>query len=88
MVDFYATWCGPCQRISPILKELSEEYKGQVTIYKVDVDKCKDIAERFNVRSIPAVMYIPMDSEPVMTIGARNKARFKEEIEKILLKKE
>ena len=88
IVDFNATWCGPCQRISPILHELAKEYKGKIVIYKVDVDKCPEIASTFNVKSIPAILYIPMgDKEPVMTIGARDKARFKEEIEKILLSK-
>ena len=88
IVDFNATWCGPCQRISPILYELAKEYKGKIVIYKVDVDQCPEIASTFNVRTIPAILYIPMgDKEPVMTIGARDKARFKEEIEKILLSK-
>ena len=88
IVDFNATWCGPCQRISPILNELAKEYDGQIVIYKVDVDKCPDIAKTFNIQSIPALLYIPVDGkEPVMTIGARDKARFKEEINKILLSK-
>lgn len=88
IVDFNATWCGPCQRISPILNELAKEYDGQIVIYKVDVDKCPDIAQTFNIKSIPALLYIPTgDKEPVMTIGARDKAKFKEEIEKILLSK-
>ena len=88
IVDFNATWCGPCQRISPILHELAKEYKGKIVIYKVDVDKCPEIASTFNVKSIPAILYIPMgDKEPVMTIGARDKSRFKDEIEKILLSK-
>lgn len=88
IVDFNATWCGPCQRIAPILNELAKEYAGQILIYKVDVDKCPEIAQAFNIQSIPALLYIPTDGkEPVMTIGARDKARFKEEIDKILLSK-
>jgi thioredoxin len=87
IVDFNATWCGPCQRIAPILEELAKEYEGQITIYKVDVDKEKGLAHAFNVSSIPAVLYIPLEGEPVMTVGARGKERFKEEIKTLLLKK-
>ena len=56
-------------------------------IYKVDVDKEKGLAQAFNVSSIPAVLYIPLNGEPVMTIGARGKERFKEEISTLLLQK-
>lgn len=87
IVDFTASWCGPCQRIAPILEELAKEYEGQIVIYKVDVDKEKGLAQAFNVSSIPAVLYIPLNGEPVMTIGARGKDRFKEEIGTLLLQK-
>lgn len=85
IVDFTASWCGPCQRIVPILEELAEEYKGEIVIYKVDIDKEKGLAKAFNVSSIPAIMYIPADGDPVMTIGARGKEKFKEEIKSMLL---
>lgn len=86
IVDFTASWCGPCQRIAPILEELAEEYKGEIVIYKVDVDKEKGLAQAFNVSSIPAVLFIPADgSDPIMTIGARGKERFKADIQKYLL---
>lgn len=86
IVDFTASWCGPCQRIAPILEELAEEYKGEIVIYKVDVDKEKGLVQAFNVSSIPAVLFIPADgSDPIMTIGARGKERFKEDIQKYLL---
>ena len=87
IVDFTATWCGPCRSIAPILEELAKENKDQIVIYKVDVDKCRDIAEAFGITSIPAVLYIPLDGEPSMTIGARSKAKFQQEIDKILLGK-
>lgn len=87
IVDFTASWCGPCQRIAPILEELAKEYEGQIVIYKVDVDKEKGLAKAFNVSSIPAVLYIPLDGEPVMTVGSRGKERFKEEIGTLLLQK-
>lgn len=86
IVDFTASWCGPCQRIAPILEELADEYKKDIVIYKVDIDKERGLAEAFNVSSIPAILYIPADGgEPIMTIGARGKERFKEEIGKYLM---
>ena len=87
IVDFTAKWCGPCQRISPILDELAKEYEGQIVVYKVDVDNCREVATAFGISSIPAVLYIPLDGEPSMTIGARNKSKFQSEIDKILLGK-
>lgn len=85
IVDFTATWCGPCQRIAPILEELAAEYNGKIVIYKVDIDKERDLAKAFNISSIPAILYIPLNSEPVITIGSRGKDKFKKEIETILL---
>lgn len=85
IVDFTASWCGPCQRISPILEELAKEYDGRLVIYKVDIDKNRDLANAFNISSIPAIMYIPLDGEPVMTVGARDKGKFKTEIGTVLL---
>lgn len=81
IVDFTASWCGPCQRIAPILEELADEYKKDIVVYKVDIDKERGLAQAFNVSSIPAILYIPADgTDPVMTIGARGKEKFKEEI--------
>ena len=85
IVDFTATWCGPCQRIAPILDELAAEYDGKIVIYKVDIDKNRQLAKEFKVSSIPAVLYIPLNGEPVMTVGARDKGKFRAEIETILL---
>lgn len=88
IVDFTASWCGPCQRIAPILEELAKEYKGDIVIYKVDIDKERGLAQAFNVSSIPAILYIPTgDAEPVMTVGSRNKEKFTEEIKTLLLEK-
>ena len=87
IVDFTATWCGPCKRLSPILEELAKEYKGKIVIYKVDVDKCEDLARAFNISSIPALLFIPMEGEPEMIVGLRSKEAYKSDIEKKLLKK-
>ena len=87
IVDFYASWCGPCRAISPILEELAKEYGDKIVIYKVDVDASPDLAQAFGIRSIPAVLFIPMKGEHQMTVGGRSKADFNKQIDKILLGK-
>lgn len=87
IVDFTATWCGPCQRIAPILDEIAKEYEGKLVVYKVDIDKNEDLARAFGISSIPAILYIPLNGEPTMTVGSRDKAKFKNEVETILLVK-
>ena len=87
IVDFTATWCGPCQKLAPILEELAVEYKGKVNVYKVDVDKCKDLAQAFKISSIPAVLFIPKDGTPQMMVGLRSKDAMKQDIDKLLLGK-
>ena len=87
IVDFYASWCGPCRAISPILDELAKEYGDKIVIYKVDVDASGDIAQAFGIRSIPAVLFIPMKGEAQMTVGGRSKTEFKKQIDTILLGK-
>ena len=84
IVDFYASWCGPCRAISPVLEELAKEYGDKIVIYKVDVDASRDIAQAFGIRSIPAVLFIPMKGEAQMTVGGRSKEDFKKQIDTIL----
>lgn len=87
IIDFYADWCGPCRAISPILEELATEYAGKIVIYKVNVDNARKVAEKFGIRSIPAVLYIPVKGESKMTLGSRSKEKFISEIETYLLKR-
>ena len=86
IVDFYADWCGPCRAIAPALESLAAEYAGKIVIYKVNIDNCPELATAFGIRSIPAVMYVPMKGEPQMTLGSRDKAKFVQEIKTYLLK--
>lgn len=86
IIDFYATWCGPCKSLAPVLEELAGEYEGKIYIYKVDVDKERELAGVFGVQSIPTLLFIPMNGEPTITQGARPKASLKETIESLLLK--
>jgi len=85
IVDFYASWCGPCKTIAPILEDLSKEYDGKINIYKVDTEDQQELASMFGIQSIPAVLFIPMNGEPQMSLGALPKSRFKEAIEDVLM---
>ncbi|XP_075149309.1 thioredoxin 2 [Haematobia irritans] len=58
VVDFYATWCGPCKMIAPRLEELSKEYAGKVVFIKVDVDDCEDVAMEYGISSMPTFIFI------------------------------
>ena len=87
IVDFYAAWCGPCKAIAPILEELAVEYDGQIAVYKVDTDREQELAAAFGIRSIPSLLFIPMEGKPQMAHGAMPKAAFREAIDNVLLKK-
>ena len=86
IVDFYATWCGPCKMLSPVLDEISDEYAGKVDIYKIDVDKEDEVAAAFGIRSVPSLLFVPMTDKPQMAAGALPKAELKKAIESVLLK--
>lgn len=88
IVDFYADWCGPCRVTSPILKDLAAEYGDEIYIYKVNVDREKELADLFGVKSIPMFLFIPMDKEPQVGVGALPKKSFREAIDTFLLKKD
>ena len=85
IIDFYADWCGPCKTVAPILEELSDDYKDQVTIYKVDTEVERELSGVFQIRSIPSMLFIPIDKQPMMQAGAMPKDALKNVIEKELL---
>jgi thioredoxin 1 len=90
IIDFYADWCGPCKIASPILDEISKEYAGKITVYKIDTQVEQELAAVFGIQGIPAFLYIPLNGKPSMTSGiARSKEdtkkMFQENIKDILL---
>lgn len=85
IVDFYATWCGPCKALAPVLEELAKEYAGKVYIYKIDVDKEEELAGAFGIRSIPTLLWIPQSGKPTVTQGALPKPELKKMIDDTLL---
>ena len=84
IIDFYADWCGPCKMVAPIMEELSEEYKGLVDIYKIDTEAEQELAAVFGIRSIPSILFIPVDGQPQMAAGALPKTQFVQLIEDTL----
>ncbi len=84
VIDFYADWCKPCKVISPILNELSEDYKGQVKFYKLSTEKDPQVAKVFGIKSIPTLLFIPIEGKPVFVKGAQSKHMIRKNIEKIL----
>lgn len=86
LIDFYADWCGPCQFVAPILEELSKEYDGKINIYKVDTEEQEELSAVFGIRSIPSMLFCPVDGEPQMAQGALPKQSLIQAIDEILLK--
>lgn len=85
IIDFYADWCGPCKTIAPILEELAAEYGERIYIYKVNTEKEQELSAAFGIRSIPTLLFIPMNGNPQMAQGALPKASLKEAIDSVLL---
>lgn len=73
IVDFYASWCGPCKMIAPILEELAAEYDGQIYIYKINTEEEQELSAAFGIRSIPTLLFCPMGEAPQMAQGAMPK---------------
>ncbi len=80
IIDFYADWCGPCKMIAPILEQLSEEYGDKINIYKIDTEAEQELAAAFAIRSIPSMLFCPMEGQPQMANGALPK----QELERII----
>lgn len=75
MIDFYATWCGPCKAFAPVLEKVASKYAGKIDIYKVDVDKEEELSQLFGIRSIPTLVFIPMEGNPTRIAGAMPQAQ-------------
>ena len=86
IIDFYADWCGPCKMVAPILEEIAKEYDGKIEIYKVDTEAEQELSMAFGIRSIPSILFIPVDGPPQMAVGALPKDSIKKAISDVLLK--
>ena len=84
VLDFGATWCGPCQMVAPIIEELAKEYEGKVVIGKCDVDQDQDLPGRFGVRNIPTIIFVKGGEVVEKKVGAQSKDSLKKSIEGLL----
>ncbi|HKL32182.1 MAG TPA: thioredoxin [Tangfeifania sp.] len=84
LIDFYADWCGPCKMVAPVLEELQEEYGDKIVIYKVDTEKEQELAGMFGIQSIPSLLFVPVEGQPQMAMGALPKDTFEKAIADVL----
>lgn len=86
VIDFWATWCGPCQRMTPIVEELAKEYEGKVEIGKYNIEEENDLAAEYRIMSIPTILFFK-DGKMVSELrlaGAQPKETLRDRIEKLL----
>ena len=84
MLDFRATWCGPCKKIGPDIEALAQEYEGQVIVGKVNVEEADDLATKFKIRNVPTVLYIRNGEVVDKIVGATTKDKFEEKLKALL----
>ena len=69
IIDFYAVWCGPCRKLSPIVSELANDYAGKIDFYKVDVDSAEQLSKALGISSIPMLLFVPVEGKPQSIVG-------------------
>jgi thioredoxin 1 len=84
VIDFWATWCGPCRMVAPIIEEMSKTYDGQVVVGKCDVEENEDLAMEFGIRNIPTILFIKGGVVVDKVVGAVAKAKIEEKIQAML----
>ena len=84
VIDFYATWCGPCKMTAPIFADLANTFAGKVDFYKIDIDQQPELAGLFGVTSIPSLLFIPKEGKPSMSVGAMERQQMQAAIQDLL----
>ena len=83
IIDFYATWCGPCKQVAPIVEQVANDYAGKIDVYKIDVDKQQELAALFGVQSIPTILFVPKEGTPQRVNGEMPRTGFDEAIKQV-----
>ena len=84
VVDFWATWCGPCRMVGPVISELAQEYDGRIVVGKCDVEENEDLSMEFGIRNIPTILFFKNGQVVDKMVGAQAKARIQEKFEALL----
>jgi thioredoxin 1 len=85
IIDFYATWCGPCRQLSPRVEEIAKEFSGKIVVYKVDTDVEKLLSQSMGISSLPTLLFIPAKGQPQAAMGALPKESLVKAINEVLL---
>ena len=84
VVDFWATWCGPCRMVGPIISELAEQFDGKITVGKCDVEENEELAVEFGIRNIPTILFFKNGQVVDKMVGAQPKAKIEEKFQSLL----
>lgn len=87
IIDFYASWCGPCRILSPRVEEIAKQYAGKIVVYKVDTDAEQILAQSMGISSLPTLLFIPVKGQPKASMGAVPKESLVKAINEVLLVK-
>ena len=87
IIDFYATWCGPCRQLSPLVEEMAKKYQGKIIVYKVDTDAQQSLAQNMGISSLPTLLFIPVKGQPRSTVGSVPRETLEKAIAEVLLVK-
>jgi thioredoxin 1 len=84
LIDFYADWCGPCKIVAPVLEELAVEYGDKLNIFKIDTEQEQELSAVFGIRNIPSFLFVPLEGQPQMAMGALPREIFVQALKEVL----